>query len=1269
MPKFLNKLKSIQILGLFALLGILLVAIKLSWAIAVFTPDAQPVGYVAQDEVTNTNLTGGGETLFRTEYKTDYWGGNLFAYSVNAEGTVVTSGGDRWTNGAKDHIDAQAAGTRLIATMSDAANAGTGIGVPFQFASLSATQKTSLAATINTISYTGTQVVDFLRGARTNESSTAMRQRSTVLGDIIHSRPYYVADATNPTVFVGSNDGMLHAINADFSLNAGVINTNSGKERWAYVPSMLINKLKKLVYSPSDTTTPFVHNYFVDGQINVATLSTGNRILVGGLGAGGKGLYALNITGSTGLTATTEAGVASKALWEITPTTVNYATSTSYANLGYTYGTPIITKINNGGTALDVVIVGNGYNEAANGESYLYVINATTGALVRAIQAGTAGTANANGLSSPVAVDTDNDGYADRVYAGDLNGTMWKFDLSSITPGSWSVSALLVTSPAQSITTTPGVALHPNGGYMINFATGKALSGTYGVYNQGTSAWTTASTGDLADTAVHYAYGVWDGAPAANTALLGQTISERSFTNVSTATGVSTVTRVRRVTNNIACWTASTDASCATVTPLNKGWKVPLPAGERVIGEGSFTENGRFYFSSFNPTVVPYQVPGTTTNVFGENWLMELNYLTGGSNTTPFLDMDSNLLLNDADRIKYTSSDSSIPATCNLSTPAIAISDACAITSPNENGIPVGKWLSNGVQSQPILVTLEALNTTLFNQNPDVIFPPNTSNVRGVAGGHFDVDIYYGATNNCSNLDGGAGARASGGEIDFTYRNNKIVSNFSITINGVEILSANNPGTQGKSNLESWVVSNINSAAAANYTFTINNNRINIAAINVGTSFNASTANIVVSATGLTSSDYTEAAITGGLDATAVSTNSNTTCTMTRHVHEYDDLYDKTGVNMLNASNNSFNLSNAIPSTTTNFKVLLMNQYLSPALSLHIGNNTYAPQSAAGYVLVKNYQTAANLNTAANWAAVPSYNRSNVGSLALNMPVDAFTVKDWWGGATADSRVGLHPDSPQCVFDGPLSGGSVYADMYNPADPPANGTNGRATPANTGARHNGALTVQIIKDTTPASSIEENVTGRPEYGYRVKHADFFQYVLVEYNIYWHHPRRVCYDDSTTVWYNGLTGGNGLASAASGAWNTIAALMVGTGWTKNPPEDTSALTVAQTPGAGSTDPKLGSLGSTGTLVSSVPTVSGNVTTTVDTYIDGVVITTTRTANNDGTVTITKRTVAADGTVTTTTETIANASGNVKTGGDEKGLQARTGRISWHELIRD
>lgn len=444
-------------------------------------------------------------------------------------------------------------------------------------------------------------------------------------------------------------------------------------------------------------------------------------------------------------------------------------------------------------------------------------------------------------------------------------------------------------------------------------------------------------------------------------------------------------------------------------------------------------------------------------------------------------------------------------------------------------------------------------------------------------------------------------------------------------------------------------------SSSADYNITVSSNRINLSAKANGSAFNATTANIVVSGTGIASGDYSKAALTGGVNETPpISSSSSTSCTYVRHEHEYDDKYDKTGVNMLNASQSAYNLSNAIPSTSTNFKVLMMNQYLSPAVSLHIGNSAYSPSSSAGYVSVKNYQASAGLDI----TTVPTYNRNTIGSLAINMPVDAFTVKNWWGETPADARVGLHSVSPGCTW----SGSGVGADMYQPVTPPANGTDGPGTAGTTtGARHNGVLTVQIIKDTTPASAVEENVAGRPEYGYRVKHADFYTYVLVEYIFYWHHPRNMCYSTSGTAWSQTNNSGD--------AWNTTA-LMAGNGWTKAPPEDNAVSTASTAPAAGSTDPKLGVLGSTGTVASTTTTAVGNVVTTTITYTDGTRKTIVQTANNDGTVTIVTTMYAADGTVTgTTTDIVANASGSQLKGGDEKGTTARTGRISWHELIRN
>lgn len=1240
MPTFFPaKMQKPHLAGLIAVLGMVAVFINAAIAITAFTPQEQPVGYVAQDEMSNYNLTSGHEILFRPEYEREKWSGNLYAYPVDAAGNLDLIG-ERWVGGARAQIDGQDPDTgRKIATMKS-----DGTKVPFRAASFTTggPQYTSLETTVLGTLYSPEQIVNFLRGDRSNENTdTKLRARRSVLGDIMHTRPYYIEDASQ-TIFVGANDGMLHAINA-----------TNGEERWAYIPSMLIHKLKALA------ANPYLHNYYVDGQINIARINnSATRILVGGLGGGERGLYALNITS---LTATTEQEVADKILWEINPSRVNsvsYANPTvqhAYTNLGYIYGTPTITKVHGGsGADIDAVIVGNGYN-SSNGncnpssattgagatlattvsdcQAYLYVINAATGQRIMAIKAYNNGTTNTtavngtngspNGLSTPAAVDINGDGAIDRVYAGDLNGTMWKFDLSDPEPQNWSTSVLHTTDPVQPITGTPGIAVHPKGGYMVNFGTGTAFTGVYGTYDRASSTWTTPSSGDLGNTATHYVYGIWDDPTVAGGSLVAQALAERSYIHSDNHT-----TRVRRSTANAPNW--ATD----------KGWKVPLPAGERVVGDGSFIENGRFYFNSYNPTVAPFHVSGTDTDIYGENWLMELNYLTGGSSTEPFLDMDGNLLLNSSDRIKYIAGDTPIPADCDVTVPDIAKSATCAITSPNEGGIPVGKFISRGVQSQPILVQLQTLNTTLFNQNPDVIFPPLPTDERGVRGGHFDVDIYFGANNNCRNV-------SAVGYIDFVYGNARSFSNFSIRVGGNEILTAHNPPEMTRGELEIWVAEHYDSGSDSKYKLSVSNDRINVVAKDTGADYDAT---ITVSAENLISGYVSITDVAGGADASP----ENTRCTAETHLHQYDDIYDKTGLNMLNASSRNMNLARAIPEMDTRFKVLMANQYLSPAARLHIGNSSYLPNSPDGYISVKDFQTSATLDITDN-IAVPTYTRNTIGSLAINLPTEGFVAKDWWGGATADARAGLHPTNFSCV----INSSGAAADMYNPVEPPANGADGPGVggpEADAGARHNGALTVQIIKRDTPQDAIEQNVAGRPEYGYRVKHKKFYRWVLVEYNIYWHHPNAACYHTTPASqdWATRNVDGH--------AWNTTA-VMAGRGFSKRPPEDTAPSTAASPPAANSTDPKLSMTSVTD------PTVNG-VTATHIVYADGSRAEVVRTENSDGTVTIVTIMIDAQGNRgEPSTRIIASGAGSVKTGGDERGLQSRTGRISWHELIRD
>lgn len=687
-----------------------------AYAAAPFTPASQPIGYIAQPALSTLNIGLAGGYIYRGEYDKGNWSGNLSCYPIDNMGNVdtntpcwsVTGAGTAasTTVGAQSQVDAMLLSNRYIGTLYDSAAKR----IPFQWTSVStsAAYKAALLAAAN---------VDFIRGDRTQESPTgALRTRTSRLGDTIHSRPAYVTEVNgaNPTVIYGGNDGMLHAIDAS--------PVGGGGERWAYIPSMLIPKLSSL------WAGGYAHEYYVDGNIATGTIGSGTattNIVVGALGAGGKGIYALNINS---LTATSDQNAADKILWEITPTTVTNtsvikstcvagvaAPTGSYCNLGDAYSNPVIGKLT---TGQDAVIIGNGYNNTGNGHATLYIINAQDGTLIKEIDTGVGvPITSPNGLSTPVKLDSNGDGFIDAVYAGDINGNMWKFDLSSASPGSWSAQKLYATG--LSITSAPDVSVHPSGGYMVNFATGRMLN----------------AADETDKTTVNYAYGIWDNAPGSNTSIVTQTITERNYIPVA---GATTTFRTRNATANAPNWGIGGDM----------GWRAALPTsngvgGERVVGDNAFILFRKFTFNAVNPNV-QYTPSGLATNSgLGENWLMELNYLTGGSPNVPpkdanvpFFDMDGDGLFTDGDRIKYTSGVDTLPNTNPPTTFGMPITSSL--------GLPVGYITANGVQSQPMIAAVGNYTVTLYNQNPDVMTAPTVPpNAVGVGNGHFDVDLFY----------------------------------------------------------------------------------------------------------------------------------------------------------------------------------------------------------------------------------------------------------------------------------------------------------------------------------------------------------------------------------------------------------------------------------------------------------------------------------------------------------------------------------------------
>ncbi len=336
----------------------------------------------ASNITSNSTSSSTDKYVFQSTYNGQYWSGDLRAYLVTANGVEATP---KWT-AAKTLSP-----SRKIVTRSG------GKGVDFRYDDLSGSDKSLLGSEA---------VVNYLRGDRSleirNNPAGGMRSRAdtTVLGDIVHSSPYYVKDTD--TVYVGANDGMLHAFSAA-----------DGSLLFSYVPGLVIPKLKDL------TSPTYSHRFYVDGEIAVSSKAdTGKNYLVATLGRGGKGLFALDVTKPAAF------GV-NDALWE--------SSGETDADVGYMVGEPIIAKTKSGKW---VVIVANGYN-STNQKAVLLVYDLADGQLLARLDTGVAGD---NGLAAPVAYDQDSDGVVDYVYAGDLKGNVWKFDLTDDTPGKWSIA-------------------------------------------------------------------------------------------------------------------------------------------------------------------------------------------------------------------------------------------------------------------------------------------------------------------------------------------------------------------------------------------------------------------------------------------------------------------------------------------------------------------------------------------------------------------------------------------------------------------------------------------------------------------------------------------------------------------------------------------------------------------------------------------------------------------------------------------------------------
>ncbi len=658
-------------------------------------------------------------TAYFAKFNSATWEGELSAFPI--DNTGVISATPDWD--AHTLLEAKAATDRAVVTFNPAS--GTFTGIPFRtLGSLTTAQQNDLKTTTTGLldgagtANTDAQArLDYLRGDHSCEASSTATCSATgkifrdrilnaatfpnparyKLGDIIHSSPVYVGvpplalpnrdpfgvdgerhrdfkygiaaasdaftsgkNASNrtPMIYVGSNDGMLHAFNA-----------NTGEEIWGYIPNSLFatgnsDGLHKL------TETDYEHKYYVDLDPTVVDafietspgISDWHTVLVGGLRAGGKGLFAIDVTDPDEIidevTATQrESKLASRVMWEFS--------SADDIDMGLSYSQPQIVPIGDTGMATPIkyyVVFGNGYNSTntATGSnpysSKLFILKLEgpddgvwdegtdywkiDSELPSGLGTGSGGSFVAytendrNGMSTPAVADSDSDGIADTVYAGDLKGRVWAFDINGTNENSWDVyqsggnpNPLFTATDGdggagneQPITSKPALGFNTE---VATVASGGGKNTPNLMVYVGTGSYLT--TADLADTNTQSFYAIWDsGESAAGHTVDRSTPADSDLVEQT----ISTDTAVNGDTVRII------DPTSPVNYPTDFGWYMDLPtSGERVIVDPQVLA-GIAFFSTVIPSTDPCGFGGTS-------WSMFADAMTGTAPSQSLVDFDS----------------------------------------------------------------------------------------------------------------------------------------------------------------------------------------------------------------------------------------------------------------------------------------------------------------------------------------------------------------------------------------------------------------------------------------------------------------------------------------------------------------------------------------------------------------------------------------------------------------------------------------------------
>ena len=532
-----------------------------------------------------------GSVLYQGTYNSGGWWGEIEALEIYSSGPArgtVNTANPIWK--ASEGVPAY--GVRNIISFDGSTS------IDFIYGNLTPAQITLLGNN----GHDAAELVNYLRGA----SISGFRVRTNPIGDIVHSAPFFY----NDVVYIGANDGMLHAVSAA-----------TGAEVFCYVPNMVYDHL-------SDLAVPgYSHKYYVDGTATAAAVN-GRDILVCGLGQGGKGYFGLDITTPS----------VPSALWEYT----------NDDDLGYSFSEANIIKTGNTGNEVRVVMFGNGYDSVSE-TAALFFVDPEDGSLIAKLDTETTG---CNGLSTPSAVDMDTDGYMDFVYAGDLHGNLWKFDIRGdvadwkIYYNGGSVEPLITVQNAagetQPITVAPEVMLDcaksdfskEGAGLMVIFATGRYLN-----------------VDDFDDDRVQSFYGVWDWGDiwetkdtyaVAKTKYLGDLNTARSLSNVAASLQGQTMTVIDGKwvmnTNNPVNWYDPEET-----TGAHMGWFMDLSPGERGVRDPKILKAGALELISLTPSDSPCESGGSSI-------IYRVSPCSGGFTIDPQFDVNGDGEIDDDDK-------------------------------------------------------------------------------------------------------------------------------------------------------------------------------------------------------------------------------------------------------------------------------------------------------------------------------------------------------------------------------------------------------------------------------------------------------------------------------------------------------------------------------------------------------------------------------------------------------------------------------------------